>query len=84
VTPASYIPAIAKEWNAIIVENNPEPTRLTATLTDHFLQVSAGKLLPPGSARPLADLFCGEKKPQCRICPAELVILSGAKNLIFQ
>ena len=46
VAPASYIPAIAKEWNAVIVENNLEPTRLTYTLTDHFLQGSAGKLLP--------------------------------------
>jgi NAD-dependent deacetylase len=46
VAPASYIPAIAKEWNAIIVENNLEPTRLTCSLTDHFLRGSAGKLLP--------------------------------------
>jgi NAD-dependent deacetylase len=46
VAPASYIPAIAKEWNAVIVENNLEPTRLTYSLTDHFLQGAAGKMLP--------------------------------------
>ena len=46
VAPASYIPAIAKEWNAVIVENNLEPTRLTYSLVDHFLKGSAGKLLP--------------------------------------
>lgn len=46
VAPASYIPAIAREWHAVIVENNLEPTRLTYTLTDHFLPGSAGKLLP--------------------------------------
>ena len=26
VTPASYIPAIAKEWHTVIMENNLEPT----------------------------------------------------------
>jgi NAD-dependent deacetylase len=46
VAPASYIPAIARQWNAIIVENNLEPTRLTYTLAHHFLSGSAGKLLP--------------------------------------
>ena len=46
VAPASYIPAIAKEWNSLIVENNLEPTRLTSSLTDHFLKGSAGELLP--------------------------------------
>ena len=46
VAPASYIPAIAREWNAVIVEVNLEPTRLTYSLTDHFLRGSAGKLLP--------------------------------------
>jgi len=28
------------------VENNLEPTRLTYSLTDHFLQGPAGKMLP--------------------------------------
>jgi NAD-dependent deacetylase len=46
VAPASYIPAIAKEWQALIVENNLQPTRLTYTLAHHFLPGSAGKLLP--------------------------------------
>jgi len=46
VAPASYIPAIAKEWNAVIAESNLEPTRLTSSLTDHFLKGSAGKLWP--------------------------------------
>jgi NAD-dependent deacetylase len=46
VAPASYIPYTAKEWGAVIVENNLEPTRLTRTLTDHFLQGPAGKVWP--------------------------------------
>ena len=46
VAPASYIPAIANEWNAVIVEINLEPTRLTYSLAHHFLRGSAGKLLP--------------------------------------
>ena len=46
VAPASYIPHLAKEWRALIVENNLEPTRLTSSLTDRFLKGSAGKLLP--------------------------------------
>jgi hypothetical protein len=43
---ASYIPEIAKEWHAVFVESNLEPTRLTSSLTNHFLQGSTGKLLP--------------------------------------
>jgi NAD-dependent deacetylase len=46
VAPASYIPAIAREWQAVIVENNLEPTRLTYTLANHFLSGSAGTMLP--------------------------------------
>ncbi len=46
VAPASYIPAMAREWQAVIVENNLEPTHLTETIADHFLQGSAGTLLP--------------------------------------
>lgn len=46
VAPASYLPYTAKEWGASIVENNLEPTRLTSTLTDHFLPGPAGKLWP--------------------------------------
>lgn len=46
VAPASYIPAIAKEGQAVIVENNLEPTRLTYSLANHFLPGAAGELLP--------------------------------------
>ena len=46
VAPASYIPAIAKEWKAVIVESNLEPTRLTSSLTDHFLKGASGEVLP--------------------------------------
>jgi NAD-dependent deacetylase len=46
VAPASYIPAIAKEWNAVIVESNLKPTRLTYSTADHFLLGSAGEVLP--------------------------------------
>ena len=46
VAPASYIPAIARESQAVIVENNLEPTRLTYTLAHHFLPGAAGELLP--------------------------------------
>ena len=46
VAPASYLPHLAKEGGAVIVENNLEPTHLTHTLTDHFLPGPAGKLWP--------------------------------------
>lgn len=46
VAPASYLPLIAKDHGAIIVENNLEPTRLTARLTDHFLPGPAGQVWP--------------------------------------
>ncbi|MGB8991100.1 MAG: NAD-dependent deacylase [Desulfobaccales bacterium] len=46
VAPASYIPHIARQWQALIVENNLEPTGLTSSIADHFLPGSAGKLLP--------------------------------------
>lgn len=46
VAPASYIPYTAKESGAVIVENNLEPTRLTYSLTDHFLPGPAGRLWP--------------------------------------
>ena len=46
VAPASYIPAIAREWHALIVENNLEPTGLTSAIADHFLPGSAGEVLP--------------------------------------
>jgi hypothetical protein len=46
MTPASNIPAIAKEPIALSVEFNLDPTRLTCFLTGHFLKGSAGELLP--------------------------------------
>ncbi len=46
VAPASYIPYTAKEWGAVIVENNLEPARLTYSLTDHFLPGKAGEVWP--------------------------------------
>ena len=46
VAPASYLPYTAKDHGATIVENNLEPTRLTYTLTDHFLPGPAGQLWP--------------------------------------
>jgi hypothetical protein len=49
LTRASFIPAIAEEWNAIIVENNLEPTWLTSILTDHFLKGSAGETAAGGN-----------------------------------
>jgi NAD-dependent protein deacetylase/lipoamidase len=46
VAPASYIPYTAKQGGAVIVENNLEPTRLTYSLTDHFLPGKAGEVWP--------------------------------------
>jgi NAD-dependent deacetylase len=46
VAPASYLPAIAREWNALVVELNLEPTRLTYTQANHFLPGPAGQVLP--------------------------------------
>jgi NAD-dependent deacetylase len=46
VAPASYLPYTARESGAIIMENNLEPTRLTYTLTDHFLPGKAGEVWP--------------------------------------
>jgi NAD-dependent deacetylase len=46
VAPASYLPEIAKEHGAIIVENNLERTGLTRRITDYFLEGPAGRLWP--------------------------------------
>lgn len=46
VSPANYLPHLAKDHGAIIVENNLEPTRLTRTVTDFFLPGKAGELWP--------------------------------------
>ena len=46
VAPASYLPYTARDWGAVIVENNLEPTILTRTVTDHFLPGKAGEKWP--------------------------------------
>jgi len=46
VSPANYLPHTAKDHGATIIENNLEPTRLTRSVTDHFLPGPAGKLWP--------------------------------------
>ncbi len=46
VSPANTIPSIAKENGAKIIEINKESTHLTHTVTDVFLQGSAGEIIP--------------------------------------
>jgi NAD-dependent deacetylase len=46
VAPACDMPYLAKERGARILEINPEETPLTHTITDLFLQGSAGDILP--------------------------------------
>jgi NAD-dependent deacetylase len=45
VSPACDIPRIAKESGAAVIEINPEPTPLTATVTDIHLRGSASEVL---------------------------------------
>jgi NAD-dependent deacetylase len=45
VSPANTIPAIAKERGSKIIEINLEPTHLTDTITDIFLQGKAGEVI---------------------------------------
>ncbi len=45
VSPANTIPAVAKQNGAKIIEINKEETHLTHTLTDIFLQGSAGEIV---------------------------------------
>lgn len=45
VSPANTIPSIAKERGAKIIEINLEPTHLTETITDIFLQGQAGEVI---------------------------------------
>lgn len=45
VVPASYLPHIAKQHGARLVEINLEPTDLTPHLTDYFIQQSASQAL---------------------------------------
>jgi len=46
VAPASYLPHVAREEHALIVEVNLEPTHLTYSMAHHFLPGAAGALLP--------------------------------------
>jgi NAD-dependent deacetylase len=45
VSPACDIPRIAKESGAAVVEINPEPTSLTASVTDIRLRGNASEVL---------------------------------------
>ena len=45
VSPANTIPGIAKDRGAKIIEINLEPTHLTETVTDIFLQGKAGEII---------------------------------------
>ena len=46
VAPASYLPIMAKENGATIIEINPEGTSLTRTIADYSIQESATVVLP--------------------------------------
>lgn len=46
VAPASHLPLVAKQSGATIIEVNPEPTGLTDSVTDYFLQDGAAHALP--------------------------------------
>jgi len=46
VSPANTIPGVAKQAGATIIEVNLEPTHLTDSITDIFLQGKAGEILP--------------------------------------
>ncbi|MCX7823235.1 MAG: NAD-dependent deacylase [Syntrophobacterales bacterium] len=46
VAPASYLPYIAKERGAYIVEINPSPSAISETLTDLYIGEPAGRALP--------------------------------------
>lgn len=45
VQPAAMIPVIAKNCGAVVIEVNPDPTPLTRSISDHFLQGKAGHVL---------------------------------------
>jgi NAD-dependent deacetylase len=46
VSPANTIPALAKEKGAKLIEINTEPTHLSGSMTDVFLQGKAGTMVP--------------------------------------
>ncbi len=45
VQPASYIPVIAKENGAVIIEINPERTPLTGRISDYLIKGKAGNII---------------------------------------
>jgi NAD-dependent protein deacetylase/lipoamidase len=45
VQPASFMPVIAKESGATVIEINPEPTPLTGHVSDYLIQGPAGKMM---------------------------------------
>ncbi len=46
VYPAAHLPRLAKESGAVVIECNTAPTGLTETVTDIYLEGSAGATLP--------------------------------------
>jgi len=45
VQPAAFMPVIAKESGATVVEINPEPTWLTGNISDYFIRGAAGDVM---------------------------------------
>jgi len=45
VQPAAYMPVIAKESGAKVIEINPDPTPLTGFISDYLIQGKAGKVM---------------------------------------
>jgi NAD-dependent deacetylase len=52
VQPAALMPVVAKESGAKIIEINPEPTPLTADISDYLIRGTAGDVMN----RIMADL----------------------------
>ncbi|RPJ11122.1 MAG: NAD-dependent deacylase [Desulfobacteraceae bacterium] len=45
VQPAAYMPVIAKESGALVIEINPESTPLTGSISDYLIKGNAGKIV---------------------------------------
>jgi NAD-dependent deacetylase len=45
VQPAAYMPVLAKESGAVVIEINPEPTDLTGAISDFLIPGKAGEVL---------------------------------------
>lgn len=45
VQPAAYIPVVAKESGATVIEINPESTPLTGSISDYLIRGNAGKII---------------------------------------